>query len=81
MANQTTTDATLTEYLPAADNQDDSTNGAAKITYIYNSTSGLWQADSGEALNQDPDEYRVGCSCGEEFGRWGKATRHVKEQH
>jgi hypothetical protein len=31
--------------------------------------------------DEDPDEYRVECSCGEEFATWGKATRHVIEEH
>ena len=64
-----TTDATLTESLSAADNTDDSIDGAAKITHIQNGT-GVWQTDDGERLEDDPDEYRVECSCGEEFGDW-----------
>ena len=32
-------------------------------------------------LGEDPDEYRVECSCGQEFSSWGKATRHVEEEH
>ena len=71
---------TLTEYLSAVDNTDDSIEGAAKITHIQNGT-GVWQTDDGEGLDEDPDEYRVECSCGEKFGSWGKATRHVEEDH
>lgn len=81
MANQTdTTDATLTEYLSAVDNTDDSIDGPAKLTSIQLPT-GVWIRDEGEALDEAPDEYRVECSCGEEFGNWGKATRHVDEEH
>jgi hypothetical protein len=79
--NNAATDATLTEYLAAVDNTDDSIDGPAKLTHIHNSTTGLWQVDDGEALNEDPDQYRVECSCGEEFGNWGKATRHAEKQH
>ena len=75
-----TTDATLTESLSAADNTDDSIDGAAKITHIQNGT-GVWQTDDGEGLGEDPDEYRVECSCGQEFSSWGTATRHVDEEH
>ena len=66
--NNATMDATLTEYLSAVDNTDDSIDGAAKITHIQNGT-GVWQTDDGE------------CSCVEEFGSWGKATHHVDEEH
>ena len=71
--------ATLTEYLSAADNTDDSIAGAAKITHTQNDT-GVWQTDDGERLEDDPDEYCVVCSCDEEFGSWGKATRHAEEE-
>ena len=74
-----TTDVTLTEYLSAVDNTDDSIDGAAKITHTQNGT-GVWQVDGGEELEEDPDEYRVECSCGESFGSWGKATRHAEEE-
>ena len=73
-------DATLTEYLSSVDNPDDSIGGAAKITHAQN-VKGVWQTDGGEGLDDDPDEYRVECSCGAEFGNWGKATRHVDEEH
>ena len=74
--------ATLTEYLSAADNTDDSIDGAAKITHVRNG-AGVWQTDGGEGLEDDPDEYRVECSCGESFGSWYrcKATDHVEEEH
>ena len=75
-----TTDATLTEYLPAVDNTDESFEGAAKITHIQNGMGG-WQTDDGEGLGEDPDGYRVECSCGAEFGSWGSATRHVEAEH
>ena len=75
-----TTDATLTKSLSAADNTDDSIDGAAKITHIQNGT-GVWQTDDGEGLDEDPDAYGVECSCGEEFESWGKATRHVEAEH
>ena len=78
--NNATMDATLTEYLSAVDNTDDSIDGAAKITHIQNGT-GVWQTDDGEGLDEDPDEYCAECSCGREFGSWGKATRHVEEEH
>ena len=68
--------ATLTEYLSAVDNIDDSIDGAAKITHIR-----VWQTDDGDGLDEDPDEYRVECSCGEVVGSWGKATRHTEEEH
>jgi len=71
--------ATLTEYLPARENGDDSIDGHAKITYIKPSV-GSWQTDSGEELEEEP-EYRVECSCGEEFGNWGAATEHAEEEH
>ena len=77
-----TMDATLTEYLSAADNTDDSIDGAAKITHVRNG-AGVWQTVGGERLEDDPDEYCVVCSCGEEFGNWyrHKATDHVEEEH
>ena len=75
-----TMDATLTEYLSAAANFDDSIDGAARLTHIQNGT-GVWQIDDGDELGEDPDEYRVECSCGEEFATWGKATRHAEEEH
>jgi hypothetical protein len=78
--NNATTDATLTEYLRAVENTDDSIDGAAKITHIRNGR-GVWQADDGEGLDEDPDEHRVECSCGQEFRSWGVATRHVEEEH
>ena len=78
--NNATTDATLTEYLRAFENTDDSIEGAAKLTHIRNGT-GVWQTDDGEELEEDPDEYLVKCSCGEEFGTWRKATHHVEEEH
>jgi hypothetical protein len=61
--NNATMDVTLTEYLSAARNTDDSIEGAAKITHIQNGT-GVWQTDDGERLEDDPDEYCVVCSCG-----------------
>jgi hypothetical protein len=78
--NNATTDATLTEYLRAFENTDDSIDGAARITYTQNGT-GVWQTDDGDELGEDPDEYRVECSCGEEFESWGKATHHVADEH
>ena len=71
---------TLTEYLSAVDNTDDSIEGAAKITHIQNGT-GVWQTDDGEGLEDDPDEYCVVCSCGEEFRICGNAIYHVEEEH
>ena len=78
--NNATMDATLTEYLSAVDNTDDSIDGAAKITHTQNGT-GVWQVDGGEELEEDPDEYRVECSCGESFGFCGQAIHHVEEEH
>ena len=75
-----TTDATLTEHLSAADNTDDSFEGAAKITHIQNG-AGVWQIDGGDDLEEDPDEYRVVCSCGEDFRSCGNAIYHVEEEH
>jgi hypothetical protein len=43
--------------------------------------AGVWQTDDGEGLDEDPDGYRVECSCGAEFGSWGKATHHVNGEH
>jgi len=77
--NNATMDAELTEYLCAIDNHDDSIDGAAKRTHIQVGIS--WQVDDGEELDEDPDEYGVECSCGEEFGSWGKATHHVETEH
>ena len=78
--NNATTVAALTEHLSAVDNLDDSIDGAAKRTHIQNGM-GSWRVDGGEELGEDPDEYRVECSCGEEFSSWGKATHHVEEDH
>ena len=78
--NNATMDVTLTEYLSAARNTDDSIDGAAKITHIQNG-NGVWQVDEGEQLEEDPDEYRVECSCGESFGFCGLAINHVEEEH
>ena len=75
-----TTDATLTEYLSAVDNIDDSIDGAAKITHAQN-VKGVWQTDGGEGLDDDPDDYRVECSCGESFDFFGLAIYHVEEEH
>ena len=78
--NNATTDTTLTEHLSAADNTDDSIEGAAKITHSQNG-KGIWQIDEVEGLEKDPDDYRVECSCDESFGNYGKATRHAEEEH
>ena len=43
-----TTDATLTEYLSAVDNIDDSIDGAAKITHVRNG-AGVWQFSDSSA--------------------------------
>ena len=75
-----TMDATLTEYLSAADNIDDSIDGAARLTHMQTGT-GLWQIDDGDELEEDPDGYFVECSCGAEFESWGKATHHVEDEH
>ena len=79
MEHNNATMATLTEHLSAADNTDDSIDGAAKITHVRNG-AGVWQTDDGEGLEDDPDEYRVECSCGEEFANCGNATRHAEEE-
>jgi len=80
MEQNNATDATLTEYLSANDNQDPEIDGPAKIINVQN-PMGVWKTDDGERLDEDPDEYRVECSCGEEFSVWGKASRHVEEDH
>jgi hypothetical protein len=72
--------ATLTECLPAADNTDDSIDGAAKITHRQIG-EGVWLSDDGARLDDDPDGYRVECSCGAGFGSWGKAAHHVNKEH
>jgi hypothetical protein len=72
--------ATLTECLPAVDNTDDSIDGASKITHRQIG-EGVWLPDDGDRLDDDPDGYRVECRCGAGFGSWGKATRHVNEEH
>ena len=77
--NTDTTGATLTEYLPAADNTDPSIEGAAQIDYVKVGPS--WDTDDGQPLDEDPDQYRVECSCGETFGNWGAATAHAEEEH
>ena len=79
MEQNNATMATLTEHLSAARNTDDSIDGAAKITHTQNG-KGVWQIDDGERLEDDPDEYRVECSCGEEFANWGNAIRHAEEE-
>lgn len=79
--NDETTDATLTEYLAARDVEDPSIGrGAAAIAYVKDGR-GLWTPDDADGLDEDPAEYRVECSCGDEFGSWGQATRHVEEDH
>ena len=80
MEHNNATMETLTEHLSAADNTDDSIDGAAKITHIQNG-KGVWQIDDGERLEDDPDEYCVVCSCGEEFRFCGIAIYHVEEEH
>ena len=70
---------TLTEYLSAVDNLRDSIDGAAKIT--HKQIKGVWQVDEVEELEEDPDEYRVECSCGESFGFCGQGINHVEEEH
>ena len=77
--NNATIDVTLTEHLSAARNTDDSIDGAAKIT--HRQIKGVWQTDDGERLEDDPDEYCVVCSCGEEFRTCGLAIYHVEEEH
>jgi len=80
MEQQTaSTDATLTEYLPAADNARDTIDGAAKVTLVQDGRW-IWVDDSGESLDE-VTEYSVECSCGETFGNWGSATRHAEESH
>jgi len=74
-----TTDATLTEHLPAADNYDDSIDGAAKITHAVDGR-GVWSPDDGESV-EEVTRYGVRCSCGEGFDSWGEATKHVEEWH
>jgi hypothetical protein len=71
-----TTDVTLTEHLSAA--ATDSIDGPAKRT-LTQIDKGVWQPDDLEALDEDPDGYRVECSCGEEFGSWIEAARHVAD--
>jgi len=78
--NSATMDATLTEHLSAVDNIDDSIDGAAKVTHVRNGAD-VWQTDDGQELEEDPDEYRVECSCGESFGSFGQAIYHVEEEH
>ena len=77
--NNATMDATLTEHLSAAENTDDSIDGAAKRTHKQVGIS--WQVDDGEELDEDPDEYFVECSCGQEFSSWGKARHHAETEH
>ena len=78
VADNDTTDATLTEYLTAVET-DNSIEGPAAVDCIKVGHS--WQVDEGEMLDNDPDEYRAECSCGETFGSWGAATRHAEEGH
>jgi hypothetical protein len=74
-----TTDATLTEHLPASDNHDDSIDGAAEITYARDG-NGVWRTDSGESIDE-VTRYGVKCACGETFDTWQKATEHAEEEH
>ena len=78
--NNATMDAMLTEHLSAVDNIDDSIDGAAKVTHVRDGAD-VWQTDDGQELDEDPDEYRVECSCGESFGSFGQAIHHVEEEH
>lgn len=73
-----TTDATLTEHLPAADNVYDEPEGAAKIDHIKVGHS--WQTDDGESVDE-VTRYGVECSCGETFDTWQAATEHAESQH
>lgn len=73
-----TTDATLTEYLRAVET-DDSIEGPAAVE--YSNVGHSWQVDGAEMLDDDPDEYRAECSCGETFTSWGAAAQHVEEEH
>jgi hypothetical protein len=77
--NNATMDVTLTEHLSAVENTYDSIEGAAKIT--HRQIKGVWQTDDGERLEEDPDDYRVECSCGESFDVCGNAIYHVEEEH
>ena len=79
MEQNNATMATLTEHLSAVENTYDSIDGAAKIT--HRQIKGVWQTDDGERLEDDPDEYCVVCSCGEEFRICGNAIYHVEEEH
>ena len=79
MEQNNATMATLTEHLSAVENTYDEIDGAAKIT--HRQIKGVWQTDDGERLEDDPDEYCVVCSCGEEFRICGNAIYHVEEEH
>ena len=72
-----TTDATLTEYLTAAET-DTSIDGPAAVDYIKVGHS--WRGDAGEMLDDDPAEDRAGGPCGETFGSRGAADRHPREE-
>jgi hypothetical protein len=78
VTNNDTTDATLTEYLTAAET-DDSIEGPAAVEYIK--VGQAWHTDDAQILDNNPDEYRAVCSCGAEFGNWGAATRHAEKEH
>lgn len=77
-AKTDSTDATLTEHLTAAET-DDSIEGPAVVKYMK--LDHYWRAYDAQPLDDDPDEYRAECSCGEAFTNWGAAARHVEEQH
>jgi hypothetical protein len=80
VADSNTTDATLTEYLAAADPGHPYTEGPCKVEWEVSGLGRNSQIDV-EELPKDPDEYRVECSCGETFGNWGAATRHAEGEH
>jgi predicted RNA-binding protein YlxR (DUF448 family) len=67
------TDATLTEILRTRDNPDASE--PAKRTHRKDHR-GVWVEDDYEALEDDPRNYSVECSCGETFDTWQKAIDH-----
>ncbi len=66
---------TITEYVPAAENTDESIQGDARL--VQTKVANSWVCFEGEQL-ENVEEYRAQCSCGEEFGSWGAAKAHAE---
>jgi hypothetical protein len=76
---QSTTAATLTEYKRDFDPGEPEMDGPRAVSHVKVGTT--WQTDEGEMLDENPEDYHVECSCGEEFSSWGQATNHAENEH